>query len=174
MRSFNLIAAVLPALAVAFDGHLCNGAGGCSMLAEGAASNHPFRCPDGSRQNTMQTQIVSGRNITVGYYEVVSREEFPATCLNGAVPGDADTLALAVSVDGLKNYWFSSGECTDLKVEAVDCYGYYKNPHRYDLCQVVDTNGELCVANPSAGDCERYGDYGRPECVGWTPEQDGQ
>ncbi|PSN66434.1 hypothetical protein BS50DRAFT_635552 [Corynespora cassiicola Philippines] len=168
MHSLALIAASLPLLAAAWDSKLCNNVGGCSTSTW--RTQMPFRCPDGTRQNILET----GRTLNAmsdGNYSVVTdRAEFPAACLNGPTPGAADTLAVVVSPNGQNNYYFLTGECTSEKLATTDCYIESDNRFQFHLCQVVDPTGGVCTLNTSAGKCESYGDV-RKECVGWTPEQ---
>ncbi|KAF1950769.1 hypothetical protein CC80DRAFT_496505 [Byssothecium circinans] len=167
MRSFVAIAAFLPA-ALAWNSKICNGAGGC--VGTSWAVEDPFRCPDSTRLNTQQTAS-NEIDASNGSYEIVTKAEFPKSCLRGVTPKDTDVLVVHTTEFKQRMYIFLAETCTETNPIA-DCYNHYPNPSSATLCQLVDTSGRDCVMNPSAGECERWGtSAGRDHCEGWTPDQ---
>ncbi|KAH7119660.1 hypothetical protein B0J11DRAFT_65616 [Dendryphion nanum] len=167
MRSFIPLATILP-VALAWNPKVCNGAGGCVGTTWSVPD--PFRCPDGTRLNTQQTASNS-IDTSNGSYEIVSKVDFPTSCLRGVKPADTDVLVLHTTEFKQKMFVFLTEVCNE-KAPTVDCYLQNPNPGTTTICQVVDTSGQNCVMNPKAGECERWGtSAGRTHCKGWTPAQ---
>ncbi|PSN70855.1 hypothetical protein BS50DRAFT_570315 [Corynespora cassiicola Philippines] len=168
MRSFVAVAALLPAV-LAWNSKICNGVGGC--VGTTWSVEHPFRCPDGTRLNSQQTASNS-IDTSNGSYEIITKAEFPTSCLRDVAPADTDVLLLHHTEFGQKMYVFMTETCTDTNPVEGDCYNFNPNPSTTTICQLVDTNGENCAMNPDAGECERWGTAaGRTQCEGWTPDQ---
>ncbi|KAH7383874.1 hypothetical protein BKA66DRAFT_529359 [Pyrenochaeta sp. MPI-SDFR-AT-0127] len=168
MRFILPIAALLPA-ALAWNPKLCNGAGGCEQTTW--SPEYPFRCPDGTRLNSQQTasnSLAAGR----GEYSVISKAEFPTSCLRGVSPQASDKLLVRTTQFEQKMYLFMSETCTETNPEE-DCYLQNPNPAKTTICQIVDKTGKDCAMFKGAGECERWG-YdinSRPQCLGWTPDK---
>ncbi|KAH6638093.1 hypothetical protein C7974DRAFT_390860 [Boeremia exigua] len=168
MRSFIIIPFLSSAALAAFNTRICDGAGGC--VGTTWSVGDPFRCPDETRLNVQQT---AGNSIDTGNgsYEIITKEEFPSSCLRGVKPADTDTLVLHHTEFGQKMYVFLAETCTETNPIA-DCYSANPNPSTTTICQLVDTTGKNCEMNPLAGECERWGtSAGREHCAGWTPDQ---
>ncbi|KAH8730010.1 hypothetical protein GQ44DRAFT_823372 [Phaeosphaeriaceae sp. PMI808] len=166
MRSIISVAALLPAV-LAFNPKICKGAGGCVQITWNAAD--PFRCPDGTLLN-LQQQAHNELAATNGAYEVISKDQFPTSCLNGAKPSATDILAVHTTEFNQKMYVFLRETCTNANPEPGNCYSKNPNPSSETFCQLVDASGQKCIMNPRAGECERWGSAaGRNQCIGWTP-----
>ncbi|KZM22007.1 uncharacterized protein EKO05_0002726 [Ascochyta rabiei] len=151
---FVLAAIIALPSVLAWDSKVCNGVGGCNTGT--SFSEDPFRCPDGSRLNVQQT--ASNMNaVGSGDYTVVSKAEFPTTCLDGAKPGSSDTLVLHTTEFGQKAYVFIHESCTVTNPIVGDCYNHNPNPFSTTLCQLVDTKGKDCAKNTKADECEKWG-----------------
>ncbi|USP77446.1 hypothetical protein yc1106_04720 [Curvularia clavata] len=166
MRSTIAIAALISG-ALAFNKKICGGAGGCVQTT--VAYPDPFRCPDGSLLNLQQeaSNVLAATN---GEYEIISKAQFPSSCLNGVKPGDSDVLVVRTTQFNQKLYGFIKETCTQKAPIKEDCYSQNPNPSSYTPCALIDSNGKACKMNPSAGECERWGTAaGRTQCEGWTP-----
>ncbi|KAH7396359.1 hypothetical protein BKA66DRAFT_606221 [Pyrenochaeta sp. MPI-SDFR-AT-0127] len=167
---FQFAVAALPALTLAsWNQRICGGAGGCAHISWGP--DDPSRCPDGTLLNVQQTASNS-LSLGRGTYDIISKAEFPSSCLDGSTPQASDTLVVHYTQFSQKMFGIIRENCLETNPEP-DCYLDNPNPTPYTICQLVDTNGQACVQNPNAGECERWG-YdinSRPQCKGWTPDQ---
>jgi hypothetical protein len=91
MRSVIAISVLVSGALAVWNPKICNGAGGCVSNTFYAAD--PFRCPDGTTLNVQQTASNSIDSDN-GSYEIVSKAEFPTSCLTGEKPGDDDFLVV--------------------------------------------------------------------------------
>ncbi|CAE6995810.1 hypothetical protein CFE70_000173 [Pyrenophora teres f. teres 0-1] len=159
------LAASLPVAFAFWNNDLCNGWGGC--IGIGNLVRDPFRCPDGTSINLpdfSNDQDLAGKENAPR----ITKEEFPSTCFEGAVPGPDDKLVRTKTRNGQTIYSFVHETCPSGRVEKRgDCYHFNPNPATYKFCQLIDAKGGQCTTNPNAGKCERWGDDIRPECSYW-------
>lgn len=91
MRSLVLIPLLSPAV-LAWNYKICNGVGGCVQTTW--SPEDPFRCPDGTRLNSQETASNS-IDTSDGSYEIITKAEFPSSCLRGVKPAATDTLLVS-------------------------------------------------------------------------------
>ncbi|KAH8733095.1 hypothetical protein GQ44DRAFT_601236 [Phaeosphaeriaceae sp. PMI808] len=166
MRYIVAVAALLPA-AFAWNQKVCNGAGGC--VGTDYNPEGPFRCPDGTRLNFQQiaSNSIAGSD---GSYDIVTKDQFPTSCLTGRQPTDKETLVVHHTQFKQKMYMILKETCnTPNPINLGDCYSQTPNPGTTHICQLVDATGSTCKMNVNAGQCETWAtSVGGAKCEGWT------
>ncbi|EUC42418.1 hypothetical protein COCMIDRAFT_39527 [Bipolaris oryzae ATCC 44560] len=165
MRFFVTLSLLTSGAFAVWNAKVCNNAGGC--VSGVTRLPDPFRCPDGTGVN-LQQSASADLGTSAGEYDIISKSQFPDHCLYGAKPGANDLLVVKTLDLDRKMYSFISQTCTD-KNPPVNCYNKRPNPGSSTVCLIVDSKGRECVANPSAGQCERgLTKLHRPDpCLGW-------
>lgn len=91
MRSFITLSVFASGALAAWNPKICNNSGGCVGTTWNPPD--PFVCPDGTRLNIQQTAH-NEIDAQAGNYQIVTKAQFPSSCLNGAKPLDSDILTV--------------------------------------------------------------------------------